>query len=756
VTDAPLAAPASEPPSFASRLVRRLTEPFREATGAIGRVAPVPLILQMDAAECGAASLAMVLARYGRWVPLEQLRLACGVSRDGSKATNILKAARSFGMNAKGFRKEPNQLGDIGVPAIVHWNFNHFLVLEGIRGKTVSLADPARGRMTVSLSDFNESFTGVVLALAPGPEFTRGGPRPQPFKQLMSQLRSSWVAAVLVGLFSLLLVIPGLAVPGLSKLFVDKVMLQGFHNWILPLCGGLIFANIFQAAVTWLQQYYLLRIEAKLAVVMSSRVISRLMDQSLAFLGQRFAGELAGRVGAADSIAQLLSGQVATTGFNLVAVLIYGGAMAMFDPAVAAVAFAVPVVNITMMRMLRKRMQDLNRRVALDRGKLMGRTAAVLSGIETIKVSGAEGDAFAQWAGQHARTLGSIQSLSVRNSVVGAVPGLLSAIGTAAVIGFGGLRVIEGQLSLGSLLAIQTLLASFIGPLNGVMGLFEQIQHAQGDLNRLADLMARPEKELLATASAPVTARSPVPDAAILLTGRIELRKLSFGYSRTDPPLIDDFSLTLEPGMRVALVGGSGSGKSTVGRMIAGLLDPWSGEVLFDGMERQDIPPRGFASSVSYVDQDVFLFEGTIRDNLTLWDTTVPEANIADALKDAEIHHEVVSRQGGYEAHVSEGGLNFSGGQRQRLEIARALVPNPAVLILDEATAALDPITEQKIDQAVRRRGCTCIIIAHRLSAIRDADEIIVLRRGKIVERGNHDQLVAAGNIYAGLIKAEV
>ncbi len=756
MTDAPLAAPASEPPSFASRLVRRLTEPFREATGAIGRVAPVPLILQMDAAECGAASLAMVLARYGRWVPLEQLRLACGVSRDGSKATNILKAARSFGMNAKGFRKEPNQLGDIGVPAIVHWNFNHFLVLEGIRGKTVSLADPARGRMTVSLSDFNESFTGVVLALAPGPEFTRGGPRPQPFKQLMSQLRSSWVAAVLVGLFSLLLVIPGLAVPGLSKLFVDKVMLQGFHNWILPLCGGLIFANIFQAAVTWLQQYYLLRIEAKLAVVMSSRVISRLMDQSLAFLGQRFAGELAGRVGAADSIAQLLSGQVATTGFNLVAVLIYGGAMAMFDPAVAAVAFAVPVVNITMMRMLRKRMQDLNRRVALDRGKLMGRTAAVLSGIETIKVSGAEGDAFAQWAGQHARTLGSIQSLSVRNSVVGAVPGLLSAIGTAAVIGFGGLRVIEGQLSLGSLLAIQTLLASFIGPLNGVMGLFEQIQHAQGDLNRLADLMARPEKELLATASAPVTARSPVPDAAILLTGRIELRKLSFGYSRTDPPLIDDFSLTLEPGMRVALVGGSGSGKSTVGRMIAGLLDPWSGEVLFDGMERQDIPPRGFASSVSYVDQDVFLFEGTIRDNLTLWDTTVPEANIADALKDAEIHHEVVSRQGGYEAHVSEGGLNFSGGQRQRLEIARALVPNPAVLILDEATAALDPITEQKIDQAVRRRGCTCIIIAHRLSAIRDADEIIVLRRGKIVERGNHDQLVAAGNIYAGLIKAEV
>jgi NHLM bacteriocin system ABC transporter peptidase/ATP-binding protein len=730
---------------------------FSRPTGAIGRVAPVPLILQMDAAECGAASLAMVLARYGRWVPLEQMRLACGVSRDGSKATNILKAARSFGMNGKGFRKEPNQLGDIAVPAIIHWNFNHFLVLEGIKGNTVSIADPARGRVTIPLSDFNECFTGVVLALEPGPEFTRGGPRPRPVGQLLEQLHSSRVAALLVASFSLMLVIPGLAVPGLSKLFIDKVMLQGFHSWVLPLCAGLLFATSFQAMVTYLQQYYLLRIEAKLAVVMSSRVISRLMDQSLAFLGQRFAGELAGRVGAADGIAQLLSGQVATTGFNLIAVLIYGGAMLMFDPMVAAVAFLVPLVNVTMMRALRKRMQDLNRRVALDHGKLTGRTAAVLSGIETIKVSGAEGDAFAQWAGQHARTLGSIQSLSVQNSIVGAVPGLLSAIGTAAVLGIGGLRVIEGQLSLGSLLAIQTLLGSFIGPLNGVMGLFEQIQHAQGDLNRLADLMAKPETEILAAAAGTATA-APVAVATvpILLTGRVELRNLSFGYSRTDAPLINNFSLTLEPGMRVALVGGSGSGKSTVGRMIAGLLEPWSGEILFDGMPRQAVPPRSFASSVSYVDQDVFLFEGTIRDNLTLWDTTVPEANIVDALKDAEIHHEVVSRQGGHEAHVSEGGLNFSGGQRQRLEIARALVPNPSVLILDEATAALDPITEQKIDQAVRRRGCTCIIIAHRLSAIRDADEIIVLRRGRIVERGNHDSLLVANNIYASLIKAEV
>lgn len=767
---------APRPPSLMSRLWRRLTRPFRKTGGATEFIARVPGILQLDAAECGAASLAMVLAYHGRWVPLEQLRLACGVSRDGSKASNIIKAAKSFGMSAKGFRKEPEQLGDINVPAIIHWNFNHFLVLEGIHPKHVWLSDPAGGRRKVSHAEFGEAFTGVVLALEPGPDFKRGGPRPSPFAQLWRELRSSRMAALLVALLSLALVVPGLVAPGLSKLYVDHVMLQGLTSWVIPLCAAMIGTALFQVSITFLQQYYLLRIEAKLAIVMSSRVLTRLMNQTMQFFGQRFAGELAGRVNAADQIAQLLSGQVATTGFNMVAVVIYGGAMMLFDPLVASVAFMIPVINLVMMRGLRKRMRDLNRRVAIDHGKMAGRTIAILAGIETIKVSGAEGDAYAQWAGQHARTLSSVQSLSVQNSVVGVVPGLLNMVGLTAVLCIGGLRVIEGAMTLGSLFAIQTLLSSFTGPLNGLMGLYEQIQHAQGELNRLTDLMARPESQMIndlpppevtqtPEALAEAAARPPVPKteeeaAAVLggrmLTGRVELRNLYFGYSRTDLPMIRDFSLTLEPGMRVALVGGSGSGKSTIGRMVAGLLEPWSGEVLFDGVPRHLIPPRTFASCVSYVDQDVFMFEGTIRDNLSLWDSTVPESNIVDALKDAEIHPEVATREGRYDAHVSEGGTNFSGGQRQRLEIARALVPNPAVLILDEATSALDPITEQKIDHSLRRRGCTCIIIAHRLSAIRDADEIIVLRRGRIVERGTHDALIAANGAYAELIKAEV
>ena len=745
------AAPAR--PAAWRRATDALLKPFRPKRGAMDRVARVPNILQLEAAECGAASLTMILAYHGCWMPLDKVRFACGVSRDGSKASNIIKAARSYGLEAKGFRKEPSQLGDIVVPAIVHWNFNHFLVLEGIRGGKVYLSDPAAGRRVVSSAEFDESFTGVVLAFEPGPNFVRGGIRPRPMGQLLDQMRTSRMAALLVGLFSLLLVVPGLIVPGLSKLFIDKVMLQHFQNWVLPVCGALLAATLLQAGITYLQQRYLVRIEAKLAVVMSSRVLTGMLAQPISFFGQRFAGELAGRIGSADNIAQLLSGQVASTAFNMIAVVMYGGAMLLFDPLVAAVALCVPIINISIMRVLRKRMTDLNKRVAVDHGKLMGRTVAVLTGIETIKVSGSEGDAFGQWAGQHGRTLTSIQSLAVQNGIVGAVPGLLQAFGTTAVLSIGGLRVIEGAMTLGSLMAMQTLLGSFMGPLSGLMGLFSQIQNAQGDLNRISELVAPPAEEAAPAKPEPaVTA----PAEPITLAGRVELRNVSFGYSPTDPPLIRDFSLTLEPGMRVALVGGSGSGKSTVGRMIAGLTQPWGGEILFDDRPLSSISPRDFSSSVSYVDQEVFLFEGTVRDNLTLWDPTIPEGLLVDALKDAEIYPEIAGRDGAIDSEVKEGGTNFSGGQRQRLEIARAFVPNPSVLILDEATAALDVLTEQRIDQAIRRRGCTCIIIAHRLSAIRDADEIIVLRRGKIVERGNHESLVAAGKIYAGLVAAEV
>ena len=718
-----------------------------------------PTVLQMAAVECGAAALAMVLAFHGRWVPLEELRILCGVSRDGSKASNILKAARSLGMVAKGFRKEPDGLPDLPLPSIVHWNFNHYVVFEGFRGDYAIINDPARGRRRYRKAEFSQHFTGVVLALTPGDGFRPGGHRPRPLREIARLLNRSRSAVALIAAFSLMLVVPGLLLPGLSKLFVDKVLLQRLNDWLLPLCLVVIGTGALRALMVHLQQKYLLRLEGKLAAVLSARVMGSLMAQSLAFFSQRYAGELATRVACADRVSSLLSGEVATTAFNMIAVMVYAVAMAVFDPIVAAVALLVPLTNVLLLRVLRRRAVELNRAISLDQGRMTGAAIGAIVGIETIKVSGGEGEAFARWAGYHARTMAGQQALGLLNGVVGVAPSLLGAIGSGAVLVVGGYRVIDGELTIGSLLALQLLMASFVGPFNQLVALVERARQAQGDLNRINDLLGGPPAAPTPALPAPGPPAWAMPALAMpaltasRLEGRIEFRDISFGYSPADPPLIRDLNLVLEPGMRVALVGGSGSGKSTIGRLMCGLLQPWTGQILVDGRPLASLPPALRAASMAYVDQDIFLFAGSIRDNLTLWDRTQPESAIVEALKDAEIHAEVAMRPGGLDSQVAEGGVNFSGGQRQRLEIARALVGSPAALVLDEATAALDPVTEQRIDEGIRRRGCTALIIAHRLSTVRDADEIVVLNRGLVAERGTHAGLMAAGGIYAGLFE---
>jgi NHLM bacteriocin system ABC transporter peptidase/ATP-binding protein len=713
-----------------------------------GRPVRTPTILQMSALECGAASLGMVLAAHGRWVRLEDLRIACGVSRDGSKASNILKAARTFGLEAKGYRREPDGLRALPLPAIIHWNFNHYVVLEGFAGDRACLNDPARGRTRISRAEFDQNFTGVVLAFSPTEAFRRGGTRPRPLRRILHLLGRSRQALALIGVFSLMLVVPGLLIPGLAKLFVEKLLLQRLQGWLAPLCLALVGAGALQALIVALQQRYLLRLEGKLASVLSGRVMASLMALPLEFFTQRPAGELALRVACAGQLAGLLSGEVATATFNMIAVVVFGAAMLVFDPLLAAIALLVPVVNLALLSVLQRRAGELNRALALDQGRMTGAAVGAIVGIETIKVAGGEGEAFARWAGYHARAMSAQQSLGVRNGVAAVAPALLAAFGSGAVLVAGGNRVIDGALSVGSLVALQLLMASFIGPFNELVGMAARLQQAQGDLNRIDDLLNAPRPP------PPAAPRPPPPAAprAALPQGRIEFRRVAFGYSPAEPPLLLDFDLRLEPGMRVALVGGSGSGKSTVGRLLCGLLQPWSGEILLDGQPIGAMPPSDRAAALGYVDQDVFLFAGSVRDNLTLWDRTVPETALVEALKDAELYADIAIRAGGLDSIVAEGGANFSGGQRQRLEIARALVGNPAALVLDEATAALDPVLEQRIDDGIRRRGCSCLIIAHRLSTVRDADEILVMENGRVVERGRHASLLAARGAYASLI----
>ncbi|MGO8868682.1 MAG: NHLP family bacteriocin export ABC transporter peptidase/permease/ATPase subunit [Alphaproteobacteria bacterium] len=704
-----------------------------------------PTILQMEAVECGAASLAIILAYHGIWVPLEQLRVDCGVSRDGSKASNLLKAARRYGLAAKGFRKEPATLRGLPMPCIVHWNFNHFMVLERLDAQRAYLNDPAVGRRRVSLAEFKESFTGVVLAFEPGEDFKRLGRKPAAFGIVARELGRSRPAVALLLILSVALVVPGVVIPAFSRIFVDDILIDGASAWLVPLLIGMAATALARALIGLLQQSLLLRLETKLAVTMISRFLWHVLSLPMEFFTQRHAGDIASRVAANEQVARLLSSGLATNALNLVSLAFFAAAMAVYDLGLAALGVGMSLVNILALKLVSARRENLNRSLAVERGKLNGSTVGVIRTIETLKATGLEDDAFARWAGFQAKVLNAEQRLGLYSAFLEIFPTLFSALTTAAILGMGGLHVIEGALTIGGLVAFQSLMASFSAPIAGLVQLAGNFQTIKGDLARLEDVFNYPI-EVSAERETPFEAVPPK------LFGRVEIKDLRFGYSPLDPPLIDGLSLALEPGMRVALVGASGSGKSTVGRLIAGLCKPWSGEVRFDGRPLAEIPPAVFANSVAYVDQDVFLFEGTARDNVTLWDPTVPEAEITQALKDAEIYDEIASRMGNYDCYVGEAGSNFSGGQRQRIEIARALAGNPSLLVLDEATAALDPATEKAIDDNLRRRGVTCIIIAHRLSTIRDCDEIILLDGGKVTERGTHDELIARGGTYGRLV----
>jgi NHLM bacteriocin system ABC transporter peptidase/ATP-binding protein len=716
------------------------------------RIVRAPTILQMEASECGAASLAMILAYHGVWVPLEELRIACGVSRDGSKASNVLKAARRYGLAGKGFRKEPEQLQELPWPSIIHWNFNHFLVFEGIRGDRAALNDPAMGRRWVSLTELSEAFSGVVLAFQTTPQFRKRGGSPRVAPMLWRQLAGSRAGLALVVLLSLTLVLPGVVLPVFSKLFVDDVLLGGSWGLLGPLLTGLALTAVLRGLILTLRQRYLLRLETKLGLTMASRFFWHMLQLPTAFFAQRHAGDVAARIIVAEGLANLLSGQVATTMLLLATLCFYAAAMAAYDLTLTAIAVPLALLNFAALKLIGRNRQDVALRLAQDHAKLSAATVGTLRSIETIKSTGLEANAFSRWAGHHAKVMGAVQELARQTLSLGVVPPLLAALGNAAILGVGGFRVMRGAMSVGELVAFQTLAASFSGPIGALVGLGATLQQIKADVVRVTDLLSYPARP---RALLPANAETGSAALPARLAGGIELRDVTFGYSPMEAPLVENFSLVVRPGQRVALVGGSGSGKSTIGRLICGLYPPWSGEIRFDGHDIADIPPAVLANSLAYVDQDVFLFAGTIRENLTLWDPSVEEARLARALHDAEMFDDVALRPGLYDCKVSEGGFDFSGGQRQRLEIARALVGEPAILVLDEATSALDPLVEQQIDDSIRRRGCTCVIIAHRYSTIRDCDEIVVLSKGRVEGRGTHAELIESCPHYVNLLHTE-
>jgi NHLM bacteriocin system ABC transporter peptidase/ATP-binding protein len=706
-----------------------------------------PTILQLESVECGAASLGMVLAYHGRWVPLEQLRVDCGVSRDGSKAGGLLRAARAYGMVARGFKKEPRELASLPLPAIVFWNFNHFVVLEGFEHGRAWLNDPARGRRGVDAAEFDQAFTGVVLTLEPGPQFERGGERPSVLRSLRQYLAGFRLAIAGAFCLGLALVIPGLVMPWILGRFVDEVLVAHTGGIAVPLLAGFMLAALSRSLLISLQARLLMKTFGRAARGSARAFMAHALALPMTFYSQRSAGEIASRVDLNERVAETISADLARLALELVTASFFLVLMARMDAGLALVVVACLAVELLAWRALAWRTGEISQELSVQAGKLSAAATGGLANIESIKAGGQESALFLKWIGLQVQFVNA----SIRSQrylmTLGQMPALMGLIAHLSVLGLGSALIMRGTMTVGDLVAFQVLLAGFAAPVHSLYAQTQKLQTLRGDLARLDDVRHHAREEgVEVEGAAPVHGRK--------LAGSVEFRNVTFGYSRGDAPLIEGFSLSIRPGGRVALVGASGSGKSTVARLAAGLYRPWSGEILFDGAERGMYERASLADSLAYVDQDVALFEGSVRENLTMWEPA-DDALLRQALRDASVEADIMLRPGGLDSPLQEGARNLSGGQRQRVEIARALVREPAVLILDEATSALDPATEAQVEANLRRRRVTCIVVAHRLSTVRDADEILVLEQGRVVERGSYEALKAAKGRFAELVASE-
>ncbi len=706
-----------------------------------------PTIFQMEATECGAASMAMICAYWGKHIPLEQMRVETGVSRDGCNAANILRAAKRFGMESHGYRKEPSELKQMDLPCMIHWNFNHFVVLEGFKGDYAYLNDPAIGRRKLTLEELDEGFTGIVLTFQPAKDFEKTKKENTLIPLVLKRLNGQKEAMAQMICLGLLLILPGLLLPVISQIFLDEILGKQVP-WFGQFLGFMAVVILFQTGLELYRSYLLLQMQNRLMLLSSREFLEKLFRLPVNFFDQRSAGDLVGRIGNNDRVNEFITGSLAELVLDIFVAVFYLILLLIYNPYMTMIGLLGIVFQMILVKITSETISNMILKLQQDKGKLTGAVCAGLSVTSTLKASGAEHSYTSRILGYEAKAFAQEQKISRIQTVTGALPGAVSAVVDIALLLVGAMFVIRGNMTLGMLAAFTSLFDSFSEPVENLAAFVKQIQTLKADMERVDDIMRHPSDTIFEEAE-------PETIQQAKLSGQVELKGISFGYSRLAPSLVKDFSFQLLPGCSIAFVGASGCGKSTVSKIVSGLYRPWAGEVRFDGMAMDRIDPDILHASVSTVSQNITLFSGTIRDNLTLWNPAVLEKDMIQAAKDACIHDVISQKPGAYDYKLSEGGSNLSGGQRQRLEIARALATNPTILIMDEATSALDPITEKKIIDNIKRRGCTCIIIAHRLSAVRNCDEILVMKAGVVMERGSHEDLAKRDGFYRRFMTTE-
>ena len=720
---------------------KKIAQPVNKGT------AKVPIVMQLEALECGAACLTMIMAYYEKWIPLEQVRIDCGVSRDGSNAKNILLAARNYGMEAGGYKMEPETLREKGLfPCIVHWNFNHFVVCCGFKGKYAYLADPARGNVKVTMEEFDEAFTGICLMFRPSKEFVPGGKKKSTLDFAAKRLRGARAAVIFVVLTTLINYLFGIINPGFTRFYMDRLLTGENRELLMPFIALLSAVGIVQLIVNASQYIYSLKINGKMAVIGNSTYMWKVLKLPMEFFSQRMAGDIQMRQETNADIASTIIDTLTPLALNAIMMVVYLVFMLRLSPLLTLVGISTIVINIFVGRIISEKRINVTRVQMRDQGKLASATVSGIQMAETIKASGAENGFFAKWAGYQASvSMQEIKAMKLE-TYLGAVPMFFSTLAEYAVLVIGVQLTMQGHFSLGSIILFQGFLSGFMDPATTIISAGQTIQEMRPQMERVEDVMQYPDDDHFK--DDPLSGEKDYGK----LTGKVELKNVTFGYSRLGEPLIQDFSMTMEPGSRVAFVGASGCGKSTLSKLISGLYKPWSGEILFDGKPIEQIDRSVFTGSLAVVDQDIILFEDTISNNIKMWDDSIEDFEVILAARDAQIHDDIMQRRDGYQGKLIEGGKDLSGGQRQRLEIARVLAQDPSIIIMDEATSALDAKTEYELVKAVKDRGITCIVIAHRLSTIRDCDEIIVMDRGEVIERGKHDELYAKGGYYTELI----